>query len=172
MRNLGNLMREARSAAGVTQAEIASTLGTTVSRVSRVERGAELFSLERVMQLAKLLRVPLERALAATLQDLLERDELDYDVDVAKKATQKVQVGQALRELRESKGVGLRAFAELYQSAPSRIVKMETSDVLLRPISVWYYADALGVDPKPLVRMVLQDLLQRECGKKYSVALK
>ena len=57
-------------------------------------------------------------------------------------------------------------------TAPSRIVKMETSDVLLRPISVWYYADALGVDPKPLVSMVLQDLLQRECGKKFSVTLK
>jgi len=165
-------MREARSAAGVTQAEIASTLGTTVSRVSRVERGAELFSLERVMQLSKLLKVPLERALAATLQDLLERDELDYTVVVEKKASQKVEVGKALRQLRESSGIGLRAFAETYQSAPSRIVKMETSDVLLRPISVWYYADALGVDPKPLVRMVLQDLLQRECGKKFTVALK
>ncbi|MEN9578072.1 MAG: hypothetical protein RJA70_1081 [Pseudomonadota bacterium] len=124
------------------------------------------------MQLAKLLRVPLERALAATLQDLLERDELDYQVDVSKKAGTKVAVGQALRELREGKGVGLRAFAEMYQSAPSRIVKMETSDVLLRPISVWYYADALGVDPKPLVRMVLQDLLQRECGKAFQVSLK
>lgn len=165
-------MREARSTAGVTQAEIASTLGTTVSRVSRVERGAELFSLERVMQLAKLLQVPLERALAATLQDLLERDELAYEVEVSKKAVAKVAVGAALRELRESKGVGLRAFADLYQSAPSRIVKMETSEVLLRPISVWYYADALGVDPKPLVSLVLQDLLQRECGKKFHVALK
>lgn len=165
-------MREARSAAGVTQAEIASTLGTTVSRVSRVERGAELFSLERVMQLSKLLKVPLERALAATLQDLLERDELEYTVAVAKKASQKVDVGKALRALRESKGIGLRAFAETYQSAPSRIVKMETSDVLLRPISVWYYADALGVDHKPLVCMVLQDLLQRECGKKFTVTLK
>jgi transcriptional regulator with XRE-family HTH domain len=165
-------MREARSTAGVTQAEIASTLGTTVSRVSRVERGAELFSVERVSQLAKLLRVPLERALAATLQDLLERDELDYKVDVSKKASQKVHVGEALRQLREKQGVGLREFADMYQSAPSRIVKMETSDVLLRPISVWYYADALGVDPKPYVCMVLQDLLQRQCGKKFNVTLK
>lgn len=69
----GNLIREARRRAGLTQADLAERLGTTQSAIARLERGGTEPSYERVVE-----------ALRACGFDLLPRllpaDDADWSV--------------------------------------------------------------------------------------------
>ncbi len=56
----GQLLREARRRAGLTQAELASRAGTTQSAIARIERGASSPSFERLTSLIRLCGLDLE----------------------------------------------------------------------------------------------------------------
>jgi transcriptional regulator with XRE-family HTH domain len=56
----GQLLREARRRAGLTQAELASRAGTTQSAIARIERGASSPSFERLRSLIHLCGLELE----------------------------------------------------------------------------------------------------------------
>jgi len=56
----GQLLREARRRAGLTQAELASRAGTTQSAIARIERSATSPSFERVTSLIRLCGLDLE----------------------------------------------------------------------------------------------------------------
>jgi len=56
----GQLLREARRRAGLTQTELASRAGTTQSAIARIERGGSSPSFERLTSLIRLCGLDLE----------------------------------------------------------------------------------------------------------------
>jgi transcriptional regulator with XRE-family HTH domain len=80
----GALIREARGYAGLTQAELATRLGTTQSVVSRWERGADI---PRVDTLGRILQgCGFEVDLRFRRHDDVDRSQIDYQLHLAARA--------------------------------------------------------------------------------------
>lgn len=167
----GELIKQARERAGLTQRDLAELTNTTNFRVSTWERGAEGISLEKTDVLAKALKLPRAKLLAGVLQYWLDNAEIDYTVSVRKQRVGKVNTGETLKRMRLAKGTPLRALARQLQVAPPRVVDLERGNKLIKPETAWWYADALGVDHKEPVRLALQDAVQRHCGSGYKVVI-
>jgi transcriptional regulator with XRE-family HTH domain len=80
METLDKLVRHARARQGLTQDELAKATGTTVSRISRIERASELLGFPKAPKLAKALGLEHRIVVAAILQSLVQRAGLKYDV--------------------------------------------------------------------------------------------
>jgi transcriptional regulator with XRE-family HTH domain len=167
----GALIKEARERAGLTQRDLAELAQTTNFRVSTWERGAEGISLEKTDVLADALKLPRAKLIAGVLQYWLDNAEITYTVSVKNQKSSKVNTGTALKELRLSQGMPLRALARELQVAPPRVVDLERGNKLIKPETAWWYANALGVDHREPVRIALQDAVQRQCGVGYKVTI-
>ena len=55
LRNIGSLIQETRQARGLTQAELATELGTSQSAVNRIEKGGQNISLEMISRIGEVL---------------------------------------------------------------------------------------------------------------------
>lgn len=55
LRNIGTLVQETRQARGMTQAELASALGTSQSAINRIEKGGQNISLEMISRIGEVL---------------------------------------------------------------------------------------------------------------------
>lgn len=169
---IGTLIKEAREKAGLTQLELCERLGTHDRRVSAWERGADGVSLDKTQMLADVLKVPHAKLVAGVLQHWLNQAEIEYKVTVTPKKVGAVNAGAELKKLRLKSGIALRALARALNVSPPRVVDLERGHKLIKPETAWWYADALGVDHKEPVRLALQDAVNRECGKRFRVALK
>lgn len=93
----GDLIREARRRAGLTQRELAALAGTAQPAIARWESGRTAVSLEDVLRLVRLCGLDLELALvpreesdlaqAARLSDLTGRERLDRHARLAGQLT-------------------------------------------------------------------------------------
>ena len=77
---LDKLIRQARLERGLTQDELAKATKTTVSRISRIERGSELLGFPKSALLARALKLEHREVVAAILKSLVRRSGLKYDV--------------------------------------------------------------------------------------------
>lgn len=59
-KNIGNLVRELRKAAGMTQSDLAERLGITYQQVQKYENGTSKFSVPRLRQVAEVFGLPLK----------------------------------------------------------------------------------------------------------------
>jgi transcriptional regulator with XRE-family HTH domain len=168
---IGQLIKQAREAAGLTQLQLCEKLGTHNRRVSAWERGADGVSLDKTKLLADTLHVPQATLITGVLQHWLEMAEIDYEVTVAKRKSPNVNAGEELKRMRMDKGVALRALARALQVSAPRIVDLERGQKLIKPETAWWYADALGVDHEEPVRLALQDAVNRECGNGFRVSI-
>ena len=55
LRNIGKLIQETRQARGLTQAELATELGTSQSAINRIEKGGQNISLEMIARIGEVL---------------------------------------------------------------------------------------------------------------------
>ena len=55
LRNIGTLVQETRQARGMTQAELATALGTSQSAINRIEKGGQNISLEMIARIGEVL---------------------------------------------------------------------------------------------------------------------
>lgn len=168
---IGQLIKQAREAAGLTQLQLCEKLGTHNRRVSAWERGADGVSLDKTKLLADTLHVAQATLITGVLQHWLEMAEIDYEVSVSKRKSSNVNAGQELKRLRLEKGVALRALARALQVSAPRIVDLERGQKLIKPETAWWYADALGIDHEEPVRLALQDAVNRECGNGFRVSI-
>jgi transcriptional regulator with XRE-family HTH domain len=58
-RQMGNLVREMRKAAGMTQMELAEKMEISYQQVQKYENGTSKFSVPRLRQVARIFKVPL-----------------------------------------------------------------------------------------------------------------
>lgn len=165
------LIREARQRAGLNQFQLAEMVGTTNSRVSTWERGAEGISLARTKRLADALRLDHAKLLRATLQHWLNTAEIEYTVRVRRGKEAHVNAGEALQRMRLKEGMALRALARALEVAPSRLVDLERGQKLVKPETAWWYADALGIDHRAAVEVCLQDAVRRAYPLTFRVTI-
>ncbi|GAB4387347.1 MAG: helix-turn-helix transcriptional regulator [Thermodesulfovibrionales bacterium] len=59
-KSIGNLVRELRKAAGMTQSDLATRLGITYQQVQKYENGTSKFSVPRLKQVAEVFGLPLK----------------------------------------------------------------------------------------------------------------
>lgn len=160
---LDKLVKRARGDLAMTQEELARATNTTVSRISRIERGSELFGFPKSARLAKALKLDHSRVVAAILRSLVLRAGLKYDVSLKKGAAKRgPRVGEEVARLRYARGVSVRQLASKSGMLPSRIAKVENDPMLvLQPHTAVRFAEALGASKVDLAQLALQDLLYR-----------
>lgn len=159
---LDKLVRKTREAQGLTQYDVAQATKTTVSRVSRIERGSELLGFPKSSKLAKCLKLEHKRVVTAILQSLVERAGLTYTVKLSPttKKKDRPRAGAEIARLRYASGVSVRQLAKEAGMLPSRVAKVENDEALvLQPVTAARFADALGVPQPTIVELALQDLL-------------
>jgi transcriptional regulator with XRE-family HTH domain len=167
----GSVIREARERVGLTQNDLALLINTSHYRISTWEREVEGIGLERTGALANALRLPPAKLVAGVLQYRLDNAQIDYTVAVRSQKVDEVNTGATLKQMRLAKGTPLRELARQLLVAPPRVVAIERGDKLLKPETAWWYAEALGIDPKEPVRIALQEAVQRHCGSGYKVVI-
>jgi transcriptional regulator with XRE-family HTH domain len=160
---LDNLLRTSRQTQGLTQYDVAKATRTTVSRISRIERGSELLGFPKSARLAKCLKLDHKQVIASILKSLLVRADLDNDIRLVKpNAKKRPRAGEEVARLRYGKGVSVRQLAKSAGMLPSRVAKVENDEALvLQPATAARFADALGVGRAELVELALQDLLTK-----------
>lgn len=171
---LDALVRRTREARGLTQHDVAQATRTTVSRISRIERGSELLGFPKSARLAKCLKLDHKRVISAILQSLVARAELDYRVRLLASGKKKrPRAGEEVARLRYAAELSVRQLAKLAGMLPSRVAKVENDPILvLQPATAARFADALGVERPDLVELALQDLLSKHKLGQYRVKLK
>ena len=171
---LDKLVRKARDAAGLTQLEVAQATRTTVSRISRIERGSELLGFPKSARLAKCLKLDHKKVVTSILQSLLHRAELDdYEVRLLKAGKQRPRAGEEIARLRYASGKSVRQLAKDAGMLPSRVAKVENDQVLvLQPHTAARFADALEVERPSIVELALQDLLAKHRLSVHRVKLR
>lgn len=171
---LDKLVRKTREAHGLTQYDVAQATRTTVSRVSRIERGSELLGFPKSAKLAKCLKLDHKRVVTAILQSLVTRAGLDYVVKLMPGSKKKrPRAGEEVARLRYAAGVSVRQLAKQAGMLPSRVAKVENDETLvLQPITAARFADALGVEQPAVVELALQDLLIKHKLGQHRVKLK
>jgi transcriptional regulator with XRE-family HTH domain len=168
--SLDNLLRNSRQNKGLTQYDVAKATRTTVSRISRIERGSELLGFPKSARLAKCLNLDHKQVIASILKSLLVRAELDHDVRLVKPSRKRPRAGEEVARLRYDQGVSVRQLAKTAGMLPSRVAKVENDAVLvLQPGTAARFADALGVDRTELVELALQDLLSKHRLSQFRV---
>ncbi len=167
---LDTLLRKSRQSQGLTQHDVAKATRTTVSRISRIERGSELLGFPKSSRLAKCLKLDHKRVVASILKSLLERAELDHDVRLLKPGKRRNRAGEEVARLRYAQGTSVRQLAKTAGMLPSRVAKVENDPALvLQPATAARFADALGVKRTALVELALQDLLSKHRLNQYRV---
>jgi transcriptional regulator with XRE-family HTH domain len=170
---LDTLVRTKRGDLGLTQHRLAKATRTTVSRISRIERGSELLGFPKSARLAKCLKLEHKQVVASILKSLLERADLEYDVRLLKAGRKRPRVGEEVARLRYDTGLSVRQLAKLAGMLPSRVAKVENdTELVLQPGTAARFADALDVERTDLVELALQDLLQKHRLGQYRVKLK
>jgi transcriptional regulator with XRE-family HTH domain len=175
METLDKLVRHARARQGLTQDELARATGTTVSRISRIERASELLGFPKAPKLAKALGLEHRTVVAAILQSLVQRAGLRYDVALHQNGVSRKlpRAGQEVARLRYKKGVSVRQLASKAGMLPSRMAKVENDpELVLQPHTAVRFATALGASKVDLTRLALQDLLQKHRLGKLEVRLR
>lgn len=171
---LDKLVRKTREAQGLTQYDVAQATKTTVSRVSRIERGSELLGFPKSSKLAKCLKLEHKRVVTAILQSLVARAGLSYTVKLspATKKKDRPRAGEEIAKLRYAAGVSVRQLAKQAGMLPSRVAKVENDTTLvLQPVTAARFADALGVGQPAIVELALQDLLNKHKLSEHRVKL-
>ncbi len=167
---LDTLLRKSRQNQGLTQYDVAKATRTTVSRISRIERGSELLGFPKSSRLAKCLKLDHKRVVASILKSLLERADLDHDVKLLKPGKRRNRAGEEVARLRYAQGTSVRQLAKTAGMLPSRVAKVENDPALvLQPSTAARFADALGVKRAALVELALQDLLSKHRLNQYRV---
>jgi transcriptional regulator with XRE-family HTH domain len=172
---LDKLVRTARARQGLTQDELAKATGTTVSRISRIERASELLGFSKSQRLARALGLEHRVVVAAILRSLLQRAGLKYDVLLHQngQTRRRPRAGAEVARLRYAKGVSVRQLASKAGMLPSRVAKVENDPALvLQPHTAVRFATALGASKVGLAQLALQDLLQRHRLGKLEVKLR
>jgi transcriptional regulator with XRE-family HTH domain len=168
--SLDNLLRNSRQHKGLTQYDVAKATRTTVSRISRIERGSELLGFPKSARLAKCLNLDHKQVIASILKSLLVRAELDHDVRLVKPSRKRPRAGEEVARLRYDQGVSVRQLAKSAGMLPSRVAKVENdAELVLQPGTAARFADALGVDRTELVELALQDLLSKHRLNQFRV---
>lgn len=168
--SLDTLLRKSRQTQGLTQFDVAKATRTTVSRISRIERGSELLGFAKSSRLAKCLKLEHKRVIESILKSLLDRAELDHDVRLLKGGKRRSRAGEEVARLRYAQGSSVRQLAKVAGMLPSRVAKVENDETLvLQPGTAARFADALGVKRTTLVELALQDLLSKHKLGQYRV---
>lgn len=170
---LDTLVRRIRDKRGLTQHDVAVATKTTVSRISRIERASELLGFSKSARLAKCLQIDQKQIVAAILQSLMARAELDYEVKLIKAGKKRPRAGEEIARLRYAQGVSVRQLARTAGMLPSRVAKVENDQALvLQPGTAARFADALGVTQESLIELALQDLLAKHKLSQHRVKVK
>ncbi len=170
---LDKLVRGTRDKLGLTQQQLAKATKTTVSRISRIERGSELLGFPKSARLAKCLKLDHTKIVASILQSLLERAELGYEVKLLKVGRKRPRCGEEVARLRYASELSVRQLAKIAGMLPSRVAKVENDATLvLQPGTAARFAEALGVEPPVLVELALTDLLHKHKLTQHRVKLK
>lgn len=170
---LDQLVRRTRLSRGLTQLEVAQATRTTVSRISRIERGSELLGFPKSARLAKCLKIEHKPVLASILRSLLVRGELSYQVSLLKAGKKRPRAGEEIARLRYEQGVSVRQLAKIAGMLPSRVAKVENdTKLVLQPATAARFADALGVSQPSLIELALQDLLAKHRVGQFRVKVK
>jgi transcriptional regulator with XRE-family HTH domain len=167
---LDTLLRSCRHNQGLTQHDVAKATRTTVSRISRIERGSELLGFPKSARLSKCLKLDHRRVVASILKSLLDRAGLELDVRLLKAGKKRPRAGEEIARLRYSQGVSVRQLAKAAKMLPSRVAKVENdASLVLQPSTAARFADALGVKRNALIELALQDLLSKHRLHQYRV---
>jgi transcriptional regulator with XRE-family HTH domain len=171
---LDTLVRRTREERGFTQLDLAQATRTTVSRISRIERGSELLGFPKSTKLAKCLNLDHKRVITAILQSLVSRAELKLEVKLAAGVKKKrPRAGEEVARLRYAAGYSVRELAKMAGMLPSRVAKVENDgELVLQPSTAARFAEALGVAKSELVELALQDLLIKHKLSQYRVKVK
>lgn len=168
--SLDTLLRKCRQNQGLTQFDVAKATRTTVSRISRIERGSELLGFPKSSRLAKCLKLDHKRVIESILKSLLDRADLNHDVRLLKAGKRRARAGEEVARLRYAQGSSVRQLAKVAGMLPSRVAKVENDEALvLQPATAARFADALGVKRTMLVELALQDLLTKHKLGQYRV---
>lgn len=170
---LDKLIRQARIERGLTQDELAKATKTTVSRISRIERGSELLGFPKSALLARALKLEHRQVVAAILKSLVRRSGLKYDVKLEPSSRRREpRAGEEVARLRYAKGVSVRQLASKAGMLPSRVAKVENDrELVLQPHTAVRFATALGASKVTLAELALQDLLHKHRLGKLKVTL-
>ena len=87
--SFGDLIYQIRSASGESMSLFASQLGISRSHLNDIEKGTKPVSAKKASEYAKLLSFEEEEFVRLAIQDMLDRNRLDYNVELAarKKST-------------------------------------------------------------------------------------
>jgi transcriptional regulator with XRE-family HTH domain len=169
---LDTLLRKARNSQGLTQHDVAKATRTTVSRISRIERGSELLGFPKSTRLAKCLKLDHKQVIASILKSLLVRADLTMDIRLLKPGKKRSRAGEEVARLRYAQGTSVRQLAKTAGMLPSRVAKVENdTELVLQPSTAARFADALGVQPALLVELALQDLLSKHKLSQFRVKI-
>jgi transcriptional regulator with XRE-family HTH domain len=171
---LDRLIRSSRERVGLTQQELATELKTTVSRISRLERGVEVISLQKAARIAKFLQLDVRAVVTSLLQSLVARDGLGFAVRLAvPPGKRRARTGEEIARLRYAAGLSVRDVARRAKMLPSRVAKVENDgELVLHVGTAARFADALGVERALLVELALQDYTDKHMAGVYRVKVK
>jgi len=88
---LGNMILSIRQADEISQVEFAKTLGITKQHLCDIERGRKPVSPRLAAQYAEILGYSKEQFIRLALQDMLDRDNLNVQVDIHRKTSPRIK---------------------------------------------------------------------------------
>ena len=167
------LVRRTRESRGLTQFDLSQATRTTVSRISRIERGSELLGFPKSARLSKCLNIAHKTVLASILQSLIARADLGFEVKLLKGGKKRPRAGAEVARLRYEQGISVRQLAKIAGMLPSRVAKVENDqNLVLQPTTAARFAEALGVTQESMIELALQDLLSKHRITQYRVKVK
>ena len=89
---LGNLILSIRQADEISQVEFAKKLGITKQHLCDIERGRKPVSPRLAAKYAEILGYSKEQFIRLALQDMVDRDDLNVQVDIHKKVSHRVKM--------------------------------------------------------------------------------
>jgi transcriptional regulator with XRE-family HTH domain len=83
--NIGGLLWSIREGEGISMSDFAKQLGISRSHLNDIEKGRKPVSPQKAVEYAEILGYSEQQFIRLSLQDLLNRNDLAYEVDVVKK---------------------------------------------------------------------------------------
>lgn len=148
LRNIGTLIQETRQARGMTQAELATALGTSQSAVNRIEKGGQNISLEMIARIGEVLSSEIVRINRSGKTNFLINGGRELKGEIEVKTSKNAAVGLLCASLLNQGKTTLRRVARIEEV--NRIIEvLESIGVKCR----WLENNDLEITPPKRLKL-------------------
>lgn len=153
LRNIGTLIQETRQARGMTQAELATALGTSQSAVNRIEKGGQNISLEMIARIGEVLSSEIVRINRSGKTNFLINGGRELKGEIEVKTSKNAAVGLLCASLLNQGKTTLRRVARIEEV--NRIIEvLESIGVKCR----WLENNDLEITPPKNLKLDEMDI--------------